>query len=84
MVMLLRGAESEALNFWLKDGDAERNPLSSNHVWRRKISSIFGFIKTIVFEIVPIVFPLNSITRLPLIDKPRRVYKPRRLASSVP
>ena len=72
------------IEFQLKDGDAEQNPLSSNHLWRRTISSIFGFIKRVVFKIVPTIFPSKSITRPPLIAETRGVAKPQRLASSVP
>ena len=84
MVMILRGEEWQALNFRLKDGDAERNQLSSKHIWRRTLSSIFGFIKRVVFEIVLTFFPLNYVTQPPLIAKTGGVSKPRRLASLVP
>ena len=48
------------------------------------MSSIFGFIKTVVLEIVPTVLPLNYVMRPPLIAIARGVGKPRRLESSAP
>ena len=81
MVMILWGAEWEALNFRLKDGDIEWNPLSWNHVWRTTVFSIVGFTKIVVLEIVPTVFPLKSVTWMPLIAIAGGVGKPWRLES---
>ena len=61
MVMTFQRAEIEALNLRLKDEDAERNPLSLNHVWRTYVCSIFGFINIVELEIVPTYFPLKSV-----------------------
>ena len=72
------------MNLRIKEGDAEQNPSPCNHFWRTEVCSIFGFIKIVVLEIVPTVFPLNYVTRLPLIAKAGGVAKQRRLASSTP
>ena len=64
------------MNLRLKDGDAERNPLSLNRLWRTDVCSIFGFINIVEFKIVPIDFPLKSVTRPPLITIAGGVGKP--------
>jgi len=84
MVVTLREPEWEALNFRLSDGDVEWNPFSWNQFWRIEVCSIYGFIKTVVLEIVPTVFPLNYVTWPPLIATSGGVGKPWRLESSAP
>ena len=49
-----------------------------------KFAQFSGFIKTIVLEIVPTVFPLKSVTRPPLIAIAGGIGKPCRLASLDP